>query len=180
MPALLSLPNLLSVSRVLLAALMYWAIAGSQWTLAVTILWIAIGTDILDGRLARATQTASPIGGLLDHGSDALFVTITIAAWTLHDFAPWVLVGMIPAAFIQYMLDSKALAGQPLRASALGRYNGIAYYVFAGFPVMQYTLGLTVIPFEWFNWIAWGLVLTTAMSMTDRLVTLVRQPAQPK
>ena len=80
---------------------------------------------------------------------------------------------VIPAAFIQYMLDSKALAGQPLKASSLGRYNGISYFVFAGFPVMQLTLGITLIPFSWFVWIGWGLVVTSIISMVDRLVTLL-------
>jgi len=84
-----------------------------------------------------------------------------------------VLVYVIPAAFVQYMLDSKALAGQPLKASSLGKYNGISYFVFAGFPVMQLTLGITLIPFSWFVWIGWGLVVTSVISMVDRLVTLL-------
>ena len=71
------------------------------------------------------------------------------------------------------MLDSKTLSGNPLRASYLGRYNGIAYYVFSGFPIMQTTLGITLIPFDWFIWIGWGLALSTAISMIDRLVTLL-------
>jgi phosphatidylglycerophosphate synthase len=88
------------------------------------------------------------------------------------------LVCIIPAAFIQYMLDSKALAGQPLKASSLGKYNGISYFVFAGFPVMQLALGITLIPFDWFVWIGWGLVVTSAISMVDRIITLLsnKQP----
>ena len=77
-------------------------------------------------------------------------------------------------AFAQYMLDSDALKGKPLRASQLGRYNGIAYFVLAGFPVMQLTLGLTPIPFDYFVYLGWGLVITTLISMTDRAVTLYR------
>ena len=139
----------------------------------MTILWTAIFTDILDGHLARKKNLTSAMGGLMDHGSDALFVTLTIAALTHHEWAPIALVLVIPAAFIQYMLDSKALAGQPLKASLLGRYNGISYFVFAGFPVMQLTLGITLIPFSWFVWIGWGLVVTSVISMVDRLVTLL-------
>ena len=170
---LLSLPNLLSLSRVVLAVAMYLAVVNSQWYLAVSILWIAVFTDILDGYLARAFHKATPLGGVFDHGSDAIFVTVTIAAHLHHGWAPALLVMMIPAAFLQYMLDSKALAGQPLRASSLGRYNGISYFVFAGFPVMQLALNVTLIPFDWFIWFGWGLVMTTAVSMLDRLVTLL-------
>jgi phosphatidylglycerophosphate synthase len=169
----LNIPNLLSISRVLLAAALFWSVYNAHWYYAVTLLWTAIATDILDGYVARAQQIASPIGGLLDHGSDAIFVTAGIAALTFHGWAPPLLAILIPAAFIQYMLDSKALSGQPLRASSLGRYNGISYFVFAGFPIMQLTLQITLLPFDWFYWIGWGLVLTTSISMVDRLVTLV-------
>lgn len=173
MPQILTLPNLLSLSRVGLAIAMAWNVYHSNWYVAVTILWTAIITDILDGYLARKNNLTSAIGGLMDHGSDAFFVTCTIAALTHHQWAPAVLVYVIPFAFVQYMLDSKALAGQPLRASSLGKYNGISYFVFAGFPVMQLTLGITLIPFDWFIWIGWGLVVTSAISMVDRLVTLL-------
>jgi len=173
MSQILTLPNLLSLSRVGLAIIMAWSVYHSSWYVAVTILWTAIFTDILDGHLARKKNLTSAIGGLMDHGSDAFFVTFTIAALTHHEWAPAALVLVIPAAFIQYMLDSKALAGQPLKASLLGRYNGISYFVFAGFPVMQLTLGITLIPFSWFVWIGWGLVVTSVISMVDRLVTLL-------
>ena len=151
---------------------MFWSLYNSLWYVAVGILWTAIFTDIMDGYLARKSSSASSLGGLLDHGSDAVFVTLSIAALTTHGFAPQLLVLLIPVAFLQYMLDSKSLTGQPLRASQLGRYNGISYFVFAGFPVMQITLGITLIPFELFIWLGWGLVVTTLISIVDRLNTL--------
>ena len=157
-----------------LAGFMFWSIYHSFWYFAVTVLWIAILTDLADGFFARKLELTSPLGGLLDHGSDAIFVTFALAALTSHGWIPPVLVILVPAAFLQYMLDSKALSGQPLRASQLGKYNGICYFVLAGFPIMQITLGITLIPFHLFIWIGWGLVLTTVISMTDRLVTLIQ------
>ena len=173
MSQILTLPNLLSLSRVGLAVIMAWNVYHANWYISVAILWTAIFTDVLDGYLARKKNLTSVIGGLVDHGSDAFFVTFAIAALTHHEWAPVMLVCIIPAAFVQYMLDSKALAGQPLKASALGKYNGISYFVFAGFPVMQLALGITLIPFDWFVWIGWGLVFTSAISMADRIITLL-------
>ena len=167
------LPNVLSLARVLLAGVMFYCIYQTYWVLAATTLWLSVFSDILDGFLARKLKTASNLGGLLDHGSDAFFVTLTIAALTLHNYAPPALALIIPAAFVQYVLDSKTLSGQPLRANNLGRYNGIAYYIFSGFPVMQISLGITLIPFDWFILIGWSLVLSTAISMVDRLATLL-------
>ncbi len=175
-----TVPNLLSLSRLLLAFVMFWSIYQSWWYVAVTVLWLAIATDVSDGYLARKMNLTSSLGGLFDHGSDAFFVTFALAAHVSHGWVPVVLVILVPLAFTQYMLDSKALSGHSLRSSMLGRYNGIAYYVLAGFPIMQITLGLTVIPFEFFIWISWGLVITTVISMTDRLVTLLSNTSPGK
>ena len=170
-----SLPNLLSGSRVILAGFMYRSISESDWYLAVAILWLAICTDVLDGFLARRRGLTSPFGGLLDHGCDAVFVTAGLAALVAHGWVPLLLVILVPVAFTQYVLDSNALKGKPLRTSQLGKFNGISYFVLTGLPVMQITLGITLLPMNLLIWVAWGLVLTTLMSMTDRLVTLLRR-----
>ena len=83
--------------------------------------------------LTRKNEQITPLGGLLDHGSDAVFVTATISALTYHDCAPIALAIIIPIAFLQYVFDSKALEGRPLKANLLGKYNGITYFLFAGF-----------------------------------------------
>ena len=82
------LPNILSLVRVLLAGLMFYYVYQASWLMAALILWLSIFSDFLDGFLARKFDTVSNLGGLLDHGSDAIFVTMTIAALTFHDFAP--------------------------------------------------------------------------------------------
>ena len=167
------LPNILSLTRVLLACVMFYCIYYAYWLTAAIVLWLSVFSDILDGFLARKFKNVSNLGGVIDHASDATFVTLSIAALTFYDYAPSALALIIPVAFLQYMLDSKALSGQPLRTNYLGRYNGIAYYVFSGFPVMQLSLELTLIPFAWFVWLGWALVLSTAISMIDRLTTLM-------
>ena len=90
-----------------------------------------------------------------------------------HDLVPVALPCFVVAAFLQYTFDSRALSGQPLRTSNLGRYNGISYFVMGGFPVTQNALQVQLIPDAYFPWIAWGLVITTAISMLDRLVSLL-------
>jgi len=144
-----------------------------EWITAAVILWLAIATDIFDGRIARARNQTSALGGLLDHSSDAFFVTLLLIALSHHNLVPIALPCLVMAAFLQYTLDSQALSGKPLRTSSLGRYNGISYFVLGGFPIMQNALQITLIPEAYFPWIAWGLVLTTGISMIDRLVTLL-------
>ena len=156
-----------------MAPFMAWNVYCANWHFAAAILWTAVFSDLLDGFLARKNEQITPLGGLLDHGSDAVFVTATISALTYHDCAPIALAIIIPVAFLQYVFDSKALEGRPLKANLLGKYNGITYFLFAGFPVVQLSLDVTLIPFEWFTFIGWGLVITSSLSMADRFSTLL-------
>ena len=78
------------------------------------------------------------------------------------------------SAFAQYALDSRALAGRPLRASALGRWNGIAYFVLLGIPVVRDGLAIGWPPDALVRVLGWALVATTCASILDRLVALAR------
>ena len=170
----LTLPNLLSGSRLLLAAPSFACIYYEKWVFSAVIILLAVATDMLDGRIARSRKQVSTIGGLLDHGSDAIFVTITLAGLAAIGVVPALLPILVMGAFTQYVLDSDSLQGQPLRASRIGRYNGIAYFVLAGFPSMQHALGLYLLPGYIFYWAGWVLVATSVVSMADRLVALHR------
>jgi hypothetical protein len=75
-------------------------------------------------------------------------------------------------------VDSKSLAGRPLRASRLGRWNGIAYYVAVAVPIVRDTLGWSWPGAALVWWIAAALVAATLVSMADRALALwrLRQP----
>ncbi|MFT6434256.1 MAG: phosphatidylglycerophosphate synthase [Candidatus Azotimanducaceae bacterium] len=142
-------------------------------TVALVLFFAAIATDLLDGYLARIWQQTSPFGGLLDHGSDAIFVTITLAVLAQQQYITWLLPPLVILSFLQYAIDSKALLGHPLRASQLGRYNGVAYFVLAGFPITQEGLSFNPIPYSWVEWLSWLLVVSTLASMANRLIAFI-------
>ncbi len=169
-----NLPNLLSISRALLAPLAIWLILENNWQSMSWILLAALVTDLADGQLARRWHQTSPLGGLLDHGSDAILVTSILAALSIHGYVTPVLPVLVVLAFSQYTLDSKALQGQPLRASKLGRYNGILYFIVSGFPILQPVVGLYPLNDEHILWFSWLLVLSTLLSMTDRTIALLK------
>jgi len=174
----LTLPNALSASRLLLAPLCFGAVTQELWQPAAALFLLAVATDAIDGPLARRRGISTSFGGLLDHGSDAVFVTVTLTALAVLGQVPWLLPPLVAAAFTQYVLDSKALAGQPLRTSRLGRYNGIAYFVLAGAPLVQAGLGLQLLPPLTFYACGWILVASTVTSMADRALALVRRPSR--
>jgi len=167
-----NLPNLLSVSRALMAPVAVFLIVDSNWQMAAWILVIAIVTDLADGQIARHWQQTSPLGGFLDHASDAILVASMLAAESYLGYVTPLLPILVILAFSQYSWDSKALQGQPLRSSKLGRYNGIAYFVVAGFPILQPVVGLELLTKAQIQWFSWLMVTTTLISMLDRVVAL--------
>ena len=171
---LFTLPNVLSLSRVFLAVPCAWGLVTGHWVMAGLVFATAVATDLADGQIARKTGTTSALGGLFDHASDATFVTIQLAALAWLGTTPWALVLLVPASFLQYVFDSDAPAGAPLRASFIGRGNGIAYFVLAGFPIYQHALGLYLLPESVFAWAGWLLTVTTLVSMLDRLWAYLR------
>lgn len=166
------LANMLTTLRVLLIAPLAWLTLEQQWAWASVAFLTAALTDLLDGPAARRAGSPSPLGGLFDHGTDATLVVTCLACLSWLDMSPALLPVFIAAAFTQYVLDSGAERGRPLRASWLGRYNGIAYFVLVGIaligsalagvaPLIDDVVGMT-------DWLGWLLVGTTTLSMIDR------------
>ena len=172
---LLTWSNALTGLRLVAAPFFFCALMGGAWGLAGTLFWGAVVTDVVDGRLARARGETSAFGGLLDHATDATFVTAGLSALAMHGFVPWALPVFVVAAFLQYLLDSKALEGRVLRASALGRWNGIFYFVPPGMLVTREMLGLDWPEDSLVFAIGTLLVVSSIVSMFDRLLALRRR-----
>jgi len=153
---------------------MAWSLLQGRSSLALGVFAIAIATDFADGRVARIRGEATPFGGFFDHATDALFVATGLGVLAWQGLVPPWLSPLLLAAFVQYTLDSRALAGRPLRASRLGRWNGVAYFVALGTPVVRDALGLPFPPDTWVLGLGWGLVVSTVVSMLDRAVALGR------
>jgi cardiolipin synthase len=166
--------NALTALRLAAAPLLVWAICAGAEVVALACFALAVVTDLTDGRVARRFGEASPLGGFLDHATDALFVASGIGALAAQGVAPLPLAPLVLAAFAQYALDSRALAGRPLRASARGRWNGVAYFVLLGIPVVRDGLGIGWPADALVRMLGWALVASTVASMADRLLALRR------
>jgi len=165
--------NGLTAIRLILAPAFHHALVGSAWGLACLLFWTAVATDWLDGRVARARGESTAFGGLLDHSSDATFVSLGLLALARIDRIPVGLPPLVALAFVQYVLDSRGLDGRRLRASALGRWNGILYFVPPGLLAMREALGLALPSDAAIRIFGWILVFTTLASMVDRGWALV-------
>lgn len=160
--------NGLSAARLLSVPPCAYAVAVENWGFAAAAFLFAVATDMVDGPLARRRGEASRIGGLIDHAADALFCIAILGALASTGTYPAPLPFIIAGAFLQYVADSRVLAGQELRASRIGRYNGIAYFVLVGTPIMRNLLGWSWPSDALLHGMGWIFVVTTAVSMIDR------------
>lgn len=166
--------NALTATRLVAAPFFFCALAGGADVLAATLFWGAVATDLADGRVARARGESSALGGLLDHATDASFVSLGLAALATRGVVPALLPLLVVAAFAQYVLDSKSLTGRTLRASFLGRWNGILYFAPPGIVATRDALGLGAPGDGLVGTLGWALVATTILSIGDRAWALLR------
>ena len=169
----MTLSNGLTSMRLIAAPFFYWLIVNQSWWVACLVFWLAVASDFVDGRLARARGETSVFGGLLDHSSDAVFVTLGNLALVKAGWVPTLLPALIVAAFLQYVLDSRTLAGRELRMSFLGRWNGILYFVPPGVIVTREWLGFSAPADQIILIIGWTLVVSTLVSMGNRLANVI-------
>jgi len=173
--------NALTALRVLLAVPFAFLMTRSdRWSAgAAGIVFVAaIMTDVLDGVVARGRGTDTSAGGVFDHAADCLFVTTGLAGGAVRGAFPWVLPLLVPAAFTQYVMDSYwGHRGRALRTSGLGRWNGILYFAPLGGDVLA-RLGLDALR-PVVSVVAWALVLSTVISMAERLWALRAARASP-
>ena len=140
--------------------------------LVAVFLAVALATDYADGIVARRRGTASAAGQLFDHGTDCLFVTAGLAGAALVGLVPVALPILIPVAFGQYVFDSYRVHGQKrLRMSAIGRWNGIGYFVplvVIAAARLEAVPGTTAALMQGARLVAYALIVSTLASIIDR------------
>ena len=176
---LLTLPNSLSLSRIALIPVIVWAILTGAGVVAIGIFCLVVITDVLDGLVARRSQQASRIGALLDHGSDAVFVTAVSAVYAYLGLLPPLLPLLIAIAFIQYLLDSRVLEGASFRRSPIGRCNGIAYFVVTALAIIVHLYANDAVFIAALRTLGWLLVATTLVSIAERAIHFLRARRMP-
>jgi len=93
---LFTVPNLLSVLRLLGVPLFLWLLLGPQADVAALVVLALSGiSDWADGVLARRLNQASRLGELLDPLADRLYIFATLIGLTLRNIIPWWLAALI-------------------------------------------------------------------------------------
>lgn len=185
-----SLPNLLSLSRLPLAGV-FWVVLGptpKRAVLALGVMALAAGTDVLDGTLARRRGVSTAgMGSWLDPICDKLFVGAVLAALHFERGVPWWLLAVIVARelmqlpmVIVYRLfpTLRHWLRYDFRASHLGKAATIIQFLAIGALVMGWSAALPL------AWGAFGVGLVALIDYVRRAVTIgkerIHEPEQAK
>jgi cardiolipin synthase (CMP-forming) len=122
----LSIPNLITLARILMVPVIVWAIASNQMQIAFSLFLIAGLSDLVDGFLAKRFGMATELGAYLDPLADkAMIVSIYVALGIVEEIPRWLVILvvsrdiMIVAAVILSWLVDKPLKLKPLMVSKL-------------------------------------------------------------
>lgn len=91
-----TIPNMISVLRLLGVPLFLWLVLGPQADLwALGVLAAAGLSDWLDGKIARAWNQTSRLGTLLDPMADRLYIFAALLGLVVRDIIPWWLMAIL-------------------------------------------------------------------------------------
>jgi cardiolipin synthase len=160
-----TLPNALSVLRLLGVPLFLWLLLGPEedgW--ALVVLMVSGFTDWLDGKLARWLDQSSRLGALLDPAADRLYIVSTLIALAVREIVPVWLVAVLVGREIVLgllLLVLRLYGYPPLQVHYLGKAATLLLlYAFPGLLIAagEGWLATLTAPFAWALTI-WGTAL---------------------
>jgi CDP-diacylglycerol--glycerol-3-phosphate 3-phosphatidyltransferase len=160
-----TLPNALSVLRLLGVPLFLWLLLGPEadgW--AVAVLMVSGFTDWLDGKLARWLDQSSKLGALLDPAADRLYIVSTLVALAVRDIVPvWLVAVLVGRELVLggTLLVLRRYGYPPLQVHYLGKAATLLLlYAFPGLLLADGTgwLATAIEPFAW-AFTIWGTAL---------------------
>jgi cardiolipin synthase len=147
-----SIPNIITLGRILLVPIIVWAIASSEMEIAFAIFVVAGVSDAVDGFLAKRFNMTSELGALLDPLADkALLVSIYVALGIWGAIPRWIVILvvsrdiMIVAAVIVSWLFGKPV---PMKPSMVSKLNTVAQVAFAALVLASLGFGFKPRPYD--------------------------------
>jgi len=159
-----TLPNVLSVLRLVGVPVFLWAILAQHDAIALAALMFSGVSDYLDGKIARHFGMVSRVGQLLDPLADRLYIATTLFGLAWRDIIPWWLVLLLVSrevllAVVLSVLKRYGQTGLPVHFVGKAATFNLLY----AFPLLllgdgESTFAQWALPIGWaFAW--WGTVL---------------------
>lgn len=124
-----SVPNLLSLLRLLLVPVFLWLLLTNHLVWALVVLAVAGASDWLDGVIARKFNQITELGKVLDPAADRLYIFATLIGLTINGNIPLWLAVVIIARDVMLLLVYPMLASHgygPLPVHFIGKAGTFA------------------------------------------------------
>jgi cardiolipin synthase len=179
---IVTIPNLLSVLRLLGVPLFLWLLLGPEADIAALVVLMVAGlSDYFDGKIARWLGQTSKLGVLLDPAADRLYILATLFAFVARDIIPWWLAALIVGRDLLLAPTLPVLRRHgygPLAVSYLGK--AATFNLLYAFPLLliaahDWPVSDVARPIAW-AFVIWGtaLYLFSAGLYLTQVVQLVR------
>ena len=126
----------------------------------------SIGTDLVDGYVARKLDSTSKFGAYLDLTVDFLFISGMYLTFIIKEiYSPWILL-IIVSVFIQFILSNVYL--KQTIYDPIGKYYG---------SLLLGGIGLTLLFSDQliYNIVTFGILISTLASIISRLIYFLRK-----
>jgi cardiolipin synthase len=161
----LSIPNLITLGRILLVPVVVWAIASGEMRIAFLLFLVAAISDAVDGFLAKRFGMTTELGAYLDPLADKVLIVSIYLTLGFNGIIPrWIVILvvsrdiMIVGAILLSWLVDKPVRVKPLMVSKL---NTAVQIIYAGLVLASFGFALDT-----------GWLLTLVMALVAVLTLL--------
>ena len=125
----MSIPNLITLGRILLVPVVVWAITAGEFRIAF-VLFLAAGiSDAIDGFLAKRFGMTTELGAYLDPLADkAMLVSIYVALGITDAIPRWLVILVVSR---DIMIVSAVILSVPLKPLRVSKLNTVAQIALA-------------------------------------------------
>lgn len=170
---IVSVPNLLSISRLLLLPVVLLLLVRDHSAAALSVMALCWVTDALDGWIARRTNQVTELGKALDHLVDKIWVaTVLVSLVYLRDL-PLPLAAAVVGRDLLILAGSAVLMrrrGALASSDVVGKITGFAFALLMIF----YTIELPVL-LRYKSWIDYTVAVLIGVSFLNYLAAFLRR-----
>lgn len=181
----LTLPNLLSMLRLVGVPVFLVLVLLGHDTWAFVTLAVAGLTDYLDGRIARLLGQVTRVGEMLDPVADRLYILAALVGLVARGFVPWWIAALVVARDLWGVLELARLRRYGVtRLPVIFIGKAATFALLYAFPLLLLAHGTSttaavVRPLAWaFTWWGIGLYWLSAAVYYDQARSIVRRSRQ--
>ena len=144
----MSIPNLITLGRILLVPVVVWAIASGEMRFAFLLFMVAAISDAVDGFLAKRFGMTTELGAYLDPLADKVLIVSIYLTLCFNGIIPrWIVILvvsrdiMIVGAILLSWLVDKPVTVRPLAVSKL---NTAVQIIYAGLVLASFGFELDI------------------------------------